>query len=245
MRPIASDQQPQGGIFLALGSNLGDRRAHLQAALVGLEERGVRLLRCSRVYRTAPVGGPPQEEFLNMVVEADSDLSPGELLEVGHALERARGRRRDGEVRWGPRTLDIDLLLFRDRVVADPTLQLPHPRPDRDHSYMMFPMVVRPEAPFDREELTLFLEERNIETRPMVSLLNQPLYQRLFGAGMEEEYPVAGTVVIPGAPFRMSETPWSLRAPAPLLGQHNDEVYTQVLGYSAQDLAGWQAEGVV
>ncbi|PKB80728.1 MAG: hypothetical protein BZY88_08140 [SAR202 cluster bacterium Io17-Chloro-G9] len=65
------------------------------------------------------------------------------------------------------------------------------------------------------------------------------------GAFVESEHPVAGPVVIPGPPFRLSETPWSLRAPAPLLGQHNEEVYTQVLGYDTKDIAEWQAEGVV
>ena len=65
------------------------------------------------------------------------------------------------------------------------------------------------------------------------------------GAFVKEEHPVAGTVVIPGAPFQLSETPWNLRAPAPLLGQHNEEVFSQMLGYGAQDLAGWSAEGVV
>ena len=78
----------------------------------------------------------------------------------------------------------------------------------------------------------------------MDRLLSDPHLQDR-GAFVEQQHPVAGTVVIPGAPFRMSETPWSLRAAAPLLGQHNEEVYTQMLGYSAQDLASWQAEGVV
>jgi dTDP-4-amino-4,6-dideoxygalactose transaminase len=70
-------------------------------------------------------------------------------------------------------------------------LQLPIGKPDRDHSYMMFPIVLKPAAGFSREELTLFLEEHLIETRPMVSILNQPYYRQLFGANIEGAYPVA------------------------------------------------------
>jgi len=73
-------------------------------------------------------------------------------------------------------------------------LQLPHPQPERDHSYMMFPVLIRASAPFDRQELTLFLEERGIETRPMVSVLDQPFYRRLLGDEFEARFPVAQAV---------------------------------------------------
>jgi 2-amino-4-hydroxy-6-hydroxymethyldihydropteridine diphosphokinase len=115
------------GVFLALGSNLGDRLAHLSAGLVGLAARGVRPVACSTVYRTAPVGGPPQGDFLNLVVEAETELGPDEVLRAALAVEAARGRVRSDE-RWGPRSLDVDLLLFRDRVVTTDELHLPHPR---------------------------------------------------------------------------------------------------------------------
>jgi dTDP-4-amino-4,6-dideoxygalactose transaminase len=72
-------------------------------------------------------------------------------------------------------------------------LQLPHPRPDRDHSYMMFPLLIREDAPFTREEITLHLEEHRIETRSMVSLLDQPYYRELFG-DLEHRFPVAGKI---------------------------------------------------
>jgi dTDP-4-amino-4,6-dideoxygalactose transaminase len=91
--------------------------------------------------------------------------------------------------------------LLRRRAVAEQLLaglaghadylQLPHRKNDRDHSYMMFPLLVAPDAPFTREDITLYLEERLIETRTMVTLLNQPYYRRIFGEGIEDRYPVA------------------------------------------------------
>ncbi|MGH9177571.1 MAG: 2-amino-4-hydroxy-6-hydroxymethyldihydropteridine diphosphokinase [Acidimicrobiales bacterium] len=109
--------------FVALGSNLGDRRARLQQAVAGLP--GV--VAVSGVYETDPVGGPPgQPPFLNAVVELDTDLSPRELLDVARSLEAAAGRARS--VRWGPRPLDVDVLLVGDLTVDEPDLAVPHPR---------------------------------------------------------------------------------------------------------------------
>ncbi|MDP9070654.1 MAG: 2-amino-4-hydroxy-6-hydroxymethyldihydropteridine diphosphokinase [Actinomycetota bacterium] len=109
--------------FLALGSNLGDRWAHLRTAVEGLPD----VVAVSRVYETDPVGGPEgQGSYLNLVAELDTELSPHQLLAVSRRLEAASGRVR-GE-RWGPRTLDVDVLLVGDLRVADPDLQVPHPR---------------------------------------------------------------------------------------------------------------------
>jgi 2-amino-4-hydroxy-6-hydroxymethyldihydropteridine diphosphokinase len=109
--------------FLALGSNLGDRRRHLADAVASL---GPAVVRVSPVYETDPVGGPPQESYLNAVVELATELTPRQLLGVCHRLEAAAGRVR-GE-RWGPRTLDVDVLLYGDLTVEEPDLQIPHPR---------------------------------------------------------------------------------------------------------------------
>lgn len=112
-----------GRAFLGLGSNLGDRAAHLRSAVATLPD----LVATSPVYETDPVGGPDdQGAYLNLVVELDTDLGPRELLEVCRALEHAAGRVR--EVRWGPRTLDVDVLIVEGRVVDEPDLQVPHPR---------------------------------------------------------------------------------------------------------------------
>lgn len=109
--------------FLGLGSNVGDRWQHLREAVASLD--GV--VGVSPVYETEPVGGPPgQEPYLNCVVELDTALGPRELLGVAHRLEAAAGRVR-GE-RWGPRTLDVDVLLVGDLVVDEPDLVVPHPR---------------------------------------------------------------------------------------------------------------------
>ena len=108
--------------FLGLGSNLGDRRAHLRAAVAGLPD----VVAVSPVYETDPVGGPAQDPYLNCVVELSTELSPRQLLDVAHRLEQDAARVRT--VRWGPRTLDVDVLLVGDERVDEPDLVVPHPR---------------------------------------------------------------------------------------------------------------------
>lgn len=112
--------------YLALGSNLGDRLAHLQRAVDGLAATdGITVVAASRVYETDPVG-PEQPDYLNAVVAVDTTLTPRELLAVGQRLEQEAHRVR-GE-RWGPRTLDVDVLLVDDLRVDEPDLEVPHPR---------------------------------------------------------------------------------------------------------------------
>jgi 2-amino-4-hydroxy-6-hydroxymethyldihydropteridine diphosphokinase len=118
--------QPQKGVFLGLGSNLGDREAQLQGALRGLARRGFDLVALSSFWETDPVGGPPQGPYLNAVAHGETRLEPRALLEACLAVERDSGRER--RERWAARTLDIDLLLFGERVVDEPGLCVPHPR---------------------------------------------------------------------------------------------------------------------
>ena len=109
--------------FLGLGANLGDRWATLRAAVAALSD----VVAVSPVYETDPIGGPPgQPPYLNLVVELDTDRSPHDLLEEARRLEAAAGRVR--QERWGPRTLDVDVLLVGDLVVDEPNLVVPHPR---------------------------------------------------------------------------------------------------------------------
>ena len=109
--------------YLGLGSNLGDREQHLRDALDAVEDR----VDVSSVWETDPVGGPSgQGAFLNMVVALETQKSPRELLELAQSLEAAAGRVR--VERWGPRTLDVDVLLVGDLVVDEPDLVVPHPR---------------------------------------------------------------------------------------------------------------------
>ena len=114
--------------YIAMGSNLGDRQAYLDRAVTRLGEvPGVRVLRRSSLYETAPVGGPAgQGSYLNAVVEIASTLEPNELLARLQAIEADLGRVRT--VRDGPRTLDLDILLHGDAVIDSPLLTLPHPR---------------------------------------------------------------------------------------------------------------------
>jgi 2-amino-4-hydroxy-6-hydroxymethyldihydropteridine diphosphokinase len=109
--------------FLGLGSNLGDRAARLRTAVASLPD----LVATSPVYETDPVGGPEdQGPYLNLVVELETNLGPRALLEVCRSLERAADRVR--AERWGPRTLDVDVLLIVGTTVDEPDLQVPHPR---------------------------------------------------------------------------------------------------------------------
>ncbi len=111
--------------FLGLGSNLGDRVRYLQEAVDTL--RAVDLRAVSPVYETEPVGGPGgQDAYLNLVTELETARTPHDLLGVCHRLEAAAGRVRDE--RWGPRTLDVDVLWIDDVTVDEPDLQVPHPR---------------------------------------------------------------------------------------------------------------------
>ncbi|MDQ1534907.1 MAG: 2-amino-4-hydroxy-6-hydroxymethyldihydropteridine diphosphokinase [Actinomycetota bacterium] len=113
--------------YLALGSNLGDRARQLQTAVDSLAAAPkVTVVAASSVYETDPVGGPEQGRFLNAVVALDTELAPRELLAVAQSLEADAGRVR--VERWGPRTLDVDVLLVGDAVVAEPDLVVPHPR---------------------------------------------------------------------------------------------------------------------
>jgi len=110
--------------FLGLGSNVGDREGLLREAVASLEDVGLKAV--SPRYETDPVGGPEQGAFLNLVVELDTELSARELLAVCRRLEAAADRVR--EVRWGPRTLDVDVLWIDGVTVDEDDLVVPHPR---------------------------------------------------------------------------------------------------------------------
>ena len=115
--------------LLALGGNVGDAREMLARAIAKLCEGGdVRLLARSSDYLTPPWGLEDQPPFVNLCIAVDTTLNPQALLARAQAVERAFGRDRAGEQRWGPRTLDIDVLTYDELVLSDPELTLPHPR---------------------------------------------------------------------------------------------------------------------
>lgn len=128
-------------VFLGLGSNLGSREDNLAQAIRllasparsahrpakdGAARHEIRIVRVSSVYQTAPWGYADQPDFLNCVVEAQTNASPGELLRQTQAVEQSLGRQ--PSVRYGPRRIDVDILLYDGRIVDQPGLQIPHPR---------------------------------------------------------------------------------------------------------------------
>ena len=124
--PPGSPPPPTRRAFIGLGSNLGGRRAHLRTAVDQLEAAGD-VVAVSPLYETEPVGGPAgQQDYLNLVVELETADSPRTLLERCWALEASAHRER--AERWGPRTLDADVLWVEGEVVDEPDLTVPHPR---------------------------------------------------------------------------------------------------------------------
>jgi 2-amino-4-hydroxy-6-hydroxymethyldihydropteridine diphosphokinase len=144
---------------LGLGSNLGDRLGHLQAAVGALRTATrIEVVAVSRVYETAPVGGPAQGPYLNAVVAIETDLDPHAILALAQGLEESAARVR--VERNGPRTLDVDVLLVGDQTVDDPDLVVPHPRLS-ERGFVLAPLadvaprlVDRPEGGWAGVELT-------------------------------------------------------------------------------------------
>ena len=116
-------------VAIGMGSNLGDRHATIEAAVASLHRHaGVDVTAVSSIIETTPVGPVAQGPFLNAALTLTTTLPPRELLAATHEIEVAHGRRRATEVRWGPRPLDLDVLLFGRKVIDEPGLTVPHPR---------------------------------------------------------------------------------------------------------------------
>lgn len=112
--------------FIGLGSNLGDRARHLRAAVEALDQAGQSVVRVSEFLNTSPVGKTDQPDFLNAAAELRTDLTARALLSLLLEVEERLGRVRTE--RWGPRTVDLDLLLYDEQVIREPGLEVPHPR---------------------------------------------------------------------------------------------------------------------
>lgn len=125
-------------VYLGLGSNLGDREAMLEQAVRALESPRLHILRVSPVYETEPMDVPGQHWFLNRVAEAETDLFPVQLLHRTTKVEAQLGRRRLAPK--GPRSIDIDILLFGNAVVDTPDLEIPHPR-FRQRRFVLAPLA--------------------------------------------------------------------------------------------------------
>ncbi|MBI4823676.1 MAG: 2-amino-4-hydroxy-6-hydroxymethyldihydropteridine diphosphokinase [Nitrospirae bacterium] len=112
-------------VFIAIGSNLGKRKENCLKAIETLKEKGIRIIKQSSMYETEPVGVKDQPEFINMAVEAETDLSPQKLLKTLKGIEKEMVRQET--IKWGPRIIDLDILLYDDLILDEPALKLPHP----------------------------------------------------------------------------------------------------------------------
>ena len=132
--------------FVGVGSNVGDREVFCRRAIEALSAApGVRVEKVSSIYATAPLGGPPQRSFLNLVVSLETDLDPRGLLEACRAIEQRMGRE-PSDIRWGPRVVDLDILTFGDEKVSEPDLEIPHPRM-KARRFVLVPLLeIAPDA---------------------------------------------------------------------------------------------------
>ncbi|MBI2871965.1 MAG: 2-amino-4-hydroxy-6-hydroxymethyldihydropteridine diphosphokinase [Chloroflexi bacterium] len=131
------DRFPSVTVYMALGSNLGNREENLGLAL-GLLAEGVRIDACSAIYETEPWGYMAQPRFLNLVCRGVTDLSPEDLLRLAKGIEERVGRRPGP--RWGARAIDVDILLYGDQQVLLPDLTVPHPRL-AERPFVLVPLV--------------------------------------------------------------------------------------------------------
>lgn len=116
-------------VVIGLGSNLGDRAGSIRAAIDSLRaEPGVRVVAISPLYESEPAGGPLQGDYLNAAVLIETELAGSEILKRTLAIERSLGRVRPAPVAWGPRPIDLDVLWIDGEVIAEPDLDVPHPR---------------------------------------------------------------------------------------------------------------------
>jgi len=127
-------------VYIGLGSNLADPRAQVEHALRALDAVPLtQLLRRSRLYRSAPWGRADQPEFVNAVAELRTGLTPRALLAALLAIERGAGRERDA-TRWGPRVLDLDILVYGDQSIDEPGLHVPHPHL-HERAFVLLPLA--------------------------------------------------------------------------------------------------------
>lgn len=167
-------------VYLGLGSNLGDREENLRQAIGRLKQSStpeggtLRPLRASSVYETAPWGYADQPAFLNCALEAETDLTPEALLALGQQVEQELGRQ--PTFRYGPRLVDVDILLYGDLVLDLPDLQIPHPRMAQ-RAFVLAPLAeLAPALRHPTLHLTIAELARRVEGREGVKLWGPPLF---------------------------------------------------------------------
>ena len=159
-------------VFLGLGSNLGDREKNIKEAVRQLQESGIAgEMRISSIYETEPEGVKDQPLFLNAILKIETDLSPRDLLGMLQAVERRLGRKKVRK--WGPRTIDLDILLYGDLVLREEDLEIPHPLLAK-RSFVLDPLAeIAPEIVHPRLKMTisalrdnLLLKKTDLQTKP-------------------------------------------------------------------------------
>lgn len=114
--------------YIGIGSNVGDRPDFCRKAVKALDSaEGIRVTSVSSIYETAPLGGPPQRSFINVAAKIETELQPRDLLEACKRIEQRLGRE-PSDIRWGPRVVDLDILLYGAEKVSEPDLEIPHAR---------------------------------------------------------------------------------------------------------------------
>jgi 2-amino-4-hydroxy-6-hydroxymethyldihydropteridine diphosphokinase len=146
--------------YIGIGSNVGDRPEFCRKAVKALDAaEGIRVTRVSSLYETAPVGGPPQRSFINVAAKIETELEPRDLLAAVKTIEQRLGRE-PSDIRWGPRVVDLDILLFGAEKVSEPDLEIPHARL-KDRRFALVPLLeIDPELTDPWEtRLDAFLDE--------------------------------------------------------------------------------------
>jgi 2-amino-4-hydroxy-6-hydroxymethyldihydropteridine diphosphokinase len=114
--------------FVGIGSNVGDRAQFVRSAVEEMNAAdGIEVTATSSLYETSPIGGPPQRSYVNMVVRIQTSLDHRALLEACQGIEQRLGRE-ESDIRWGPRVVDLDILMFDNTKISEPDLEIPHPR---------------------------------------------------------------------------------------------------------------------
>lgn len=151
-------------VLIALGGNIGDVRDTFRKAIsniCGMTQAA--LLARSSDYATAPVGGVPQDDYVNAVIEIETELDPHALLFTLHRIEQKFGRNRVAETRWGPRGLDLDMIAYDDVVIAKPELTLPHPRAT-ERAFVLVPLAeIAPERVIDGRTVAEWLKDVRVD----------------------------------------------------------------------------------
>jgi len=157
-------------VYIAVGGNVGDRAKNMQEGLKALGEGPVKIVKRSKIYEADSWGPIPQGKYYDAVVRGETSLSPHALLEELNKIEASFGRDREKEIRYGPRPLDLDILLYDDLVLNDPDLQIPHPLM-LERAFVVVPLhEIAPDLVVQGRRVKDALEKLRDEAATMVAL---------------------------------------------------------------------------